>query len=273
MRKGRNPNFISDDDVIADGICLGFDFVAEHEWGINKLQKMFGIDSRKNGVDGITCTLFPQPIVKEFSFSRTEHSKDENGEEKKSVKKHKGLCVLVGIQNNSVEYVEKDCKSMADFPRMFNMYNIDDNPLATAWDDRSFGITAYDDEIEHLRQVLKIWDDKDMTISCTGKGLVVMRKSKIPEEVCKEMLEKDIEYEKLMKAVKKTRIEEILKKAGKSYYALSPDWISEEGAKKSKYPVWFFLNPEHQNRYHFGWFTVEELKFWAKDKGPIIIEK
>ena len=32
----------------------------------------------------------------------------------------------------------------------------------------------------------------------------------------------------------------------------------------------FFLNPREQNRYNHGWFSLEELKAWAGDTGPII---
>jgi len=53
---------------------------------------------------------------------------------------------------------------------------------------------------------------------------------------------------------------------------LSPEWARNlsnlEGG--TKYPVMFWLNPQEQNKYRCGWFTVEELTEWAEDKGTII---
>ena len=65
-----------------------------------------------------------------------------------------------------------------------------------------------------------------------------------------------------------TGIEEVLKAAGKKWYALSPGWRD-----KRKQHVDFFLNPCEQERYDFGWFTVEELRQWARDEGPVLLDK
>lgn len=62
------------------------------------------------------------------------------------------------------------------------------------------------------------------------------------------------------------------KKAGLSWYALKPAWrdFFEDPVYQSEYKVIFFLNPEGQNKYNSGWFTVEELLQWIKGKGPVI---
>ena len=66
--------------------------------------------------------------------------------------------------------------------------------------------------------------------------------------------------------------QEAQKKAGLSWYALKPAWrdFFEDPVYQSEYKVIFFLNPEGQNKYNSGWFTVEELLQWIKGKGPVI---
>ena len=92
-----------------------------------------------------------------------------------------------------------------------------------------------------------------------------MISDKIPKEIVDKVMEEDIDYQKLQKvAFKKTKIEKILKKAGKDYYALVPRWDNEE-----KTEVKYWLNPRDQENVNYGWFSLEDLKLWAKNKGPI----
>ena len=67
-------------------------------------------------------------------------------------------------------------------------------------------------------------------------------------------------------------IEKRLKKAGKSWFALSPKKLNKEDMEKhkTKFSVIFWLNPTEQRIVNYGWFTVEELRMWIKGKGPIV---
>lgn len=69
-------------------------------------------------------------------------------------------------------------------------------------------------------------------------------------------------------SAKKTKIKKILDRAGKKYFALSPRWKDE-----NKKEVIFWLNPYYQDIDNFGWFTVDDLKDWAKGKGKIPMKK
>lgn len=55
-------------------------------------------------------------------------------------------------------------------------------------------------------------------------GLIFCIASKLPEETVTSMKEADWDYIALQKAAEKTKIERILEKAGKKYFALSPRW-------------------------------------------------
>jgi ABC-type Zn uptake system ZnuABC Zn-binding protein ZnuA len=94
-----------------------------------------------------------------------------------------------------------------------------------------------------------------------------MIKSLLSQDVIDSIKESDLDVIRLKKTANKTGIYEILKKAGKSYFSLSPRWNDE-----SKKEVVFWLNPMNQNKYKCGWFNVNDLKDWAKDKGKIIIK-
>ena len=92
------------------------------------------------------------------------------------------------------------------------------------------------------------------------------------EEEKAEMLERDQDARRLQAAAEKTGIAKKLKKAGLGWHALQPAWrdFFKDPVYRSRYKVIFFLNPEGQDKYNSGWFTVEELLQWIKGKGPII---
>ena len=65
-------------------------------------------------------------------------------------------------------------------------------------------------------------------------------------------------------ALEKTKIEMILKKAKKEYDALVPAWANDE-----KTEVKYWLNPKDQENVNYGWYSLQDLKLWAKNKGRI----
>ena len=78
----------------------------------------------------------------------------------------------------------------------------------------------------------------------------------------------DEDYFRLITVASETGIYKILKDAGKRFFALSPKWKDD-----NKEEVVFWLNPIEQHIYNYGWFTVEDLKLWAKNEGPVMMEK
>ena len=96
-------------------------------------------------------------------------------------------------------------------------------------------------------------------------GLVLTIISRLPDEIITNTYEKDKDYYELQVAAKATGIYERLKEAGKKYHALSPRWTDE-----NKKDVAFWLNPWGQDKYNFGWYTVQDLDDWIADEGKII---
>ncbi len=56
MREGFRNKFVTNEDGKLIGISLGIDFTAEHEWGIEGIEREFGIRARKPGIAGRAIT-------------------------------------------------------------------------------------------------------------------------------------------------------------------------------------------------------------------------
>lgn len=84
----------------------------------------------------------------------------------------------------------------------------------------------------------------------------------MPKKVVKEFSAADKESHEIEKFVAKSKIRELLKEKHKGYFALSPS-RSADGT------MTFWLNPYDQDKVNYGWFTLEQLRQWADDKGPI----
>jgi hypothetical protein len=57
-----------------------------------------------------------------------------------------------------------------------------------------------------------------------------------------------------------------LQDQGKEWYSLERwQWMDGE--------IKFWLNPNEQDLYHTGWFSIDELIAWTHDIGPIMIEE
>ena len=56
MRRGYKEFGIIEENGIFYGISLGWDFCAEHEWGIKGLKRILGINSDNLGIKGRTIT-------------------------------------------------------------------------------------------------------------------------------------------------------------------------------------------------------------------------
>jgi hypothetical protein len=251
------------------GINLGWDFCAEHEWGIEKLNLAFGIPGkpeRRRGVRGLvsgdlvgadTRTAIKVPNDLKF-FENLD-----------------GYAYLLFA--SSFGWMEESELTAEQFNNMIEAR--DGEELATAWSKKDFGVRMKNDVLNVGTSVLgQIYDafvQRDAMIFLSGqsnpfgnRGLILAIRSRMPEEVLNQMKEADEDYLNLLDAVEATGIEEQLKKADKRYYALSPRWATS--SVKSRFPVVFLLNPCEQRENNWGWFTVEDLLDWIDgNRGPI----
>lgn len=192
MRRGMDAEVFVEDGKLY-GFNLGADFTSEHEWGIDKLKRVFGVTNTKKkllgiiapvlGVDARTITEKPTDMLKSFEiypFREDRH-------------------IFTAWDDGSFGILVDETykKELADLYDAFNKKDI------------VFGMGR--------GNVFK------------NSGLLLIVRSAMSKE---ELYEKDLDYLNLQKAAEKTGIAKKLKEVGKKYYALSPRWKDETTKKE-----------------------------------------
>jgi hypothetical protein len=266
MRRGYDSEFLIDENGVLLGINLGADFTSEHEWGIKGIKDVFGLKDEQANFFGIKKPLYG-----------VERRKINNKVDLlfKEVIVNKEKCMVLILDRWSKQYAEES-KDNKWIPNDLNIYR--DEKMACAWDERSFGIMVKEDYFKELTEIYNAFMNLDIVIGISPShafkngGLIFTIASRLPKETVEEIYNNDLDAIRLKEAAEATGIYELLEKAGKGKYkgwmALSPRWKDDE-----KKEVIFWLNPEHQNIHNFGWFTVEDLKEWAENKGKIMMSK
>lgn len=254
MRSARDNALLKDDNGTVIGINLGADYCAEHEWGIEKLQTLFGIPNSGFGIERRKATETP--------------GGGTLGRYVKLIDTNKHTVLVVSEDVNEHYFSLKHC---------YLDYRYKGEELLTAWDSKSFGISGVTKEDrEAIRKIYWAIADKDIAIWTGGggvfqnAGLVIAIASLVPADKKQMLYDADVDRDLLLKAAEKTGIAKKLEKAGKRYMALSPKWNTTiKNLSDSKYNVVFWLNPSDQQRNNYGYFTVENLEQWIEGEGPI----
>lgn len=267
MKRGYDSEFLIDENGVLLGINLGADFTSEHEWGIEGIKSAFGLKDKQKSILGNQKPL--------LGIDRRKINNKVDLIFKDIVIKKEKHKVLIHSSSWLKEHAEKAIDNKW-IPSDLHIYG--DEKMACAWDENSFGIMVKEDYFEELTQIYEAFMNLDIVIGMSPShafkngGLVFSITSRLPKETIENIYNKDLDAINLKKAAEETGIYELLDKVGKGsfkgYFALSPRWKDE-----SKKEVIFWLNPYHQNIHNFGWFTVEDLKEWAEDKGKIMMNK
>ena len=245
MRRTSNPKWISNGNSLV-GISMGSEFCAEHEWGVKDLKHYFKTDESKDGIDRRVVRDLPKFL---------------------SYVERKDLDAIVCDRPWSDDLKPDRWVDHAELKRY-------EKDLVCAWDERSFAVVAYGNtDRTKLKQLWAAFQRKDIAfwpnigVFHNGGGLILAIVSQVPAVDKKAMLDSDIDYKELTAAAKATGIEKRLRDSGKNWFALSPRWKNK--SDKSAYEVTFWLNPTEQDRNNYGQFTVEDLRLWIDNKGPI----
>lgn len=246
MREGRNNGLLIIDGELI-GVNLGADHVAEHEWGIKGIRNKLGIDTSKIGLE-------QRKVSKESNSLHWLDSIQLNKKDKKDKSRWSGI-YFGTIYDGEDPYINASA------------YGRD---FLTLWDESGFCVMSSDpDKIDKLKIIHSAFAKNDIAIWLGGggpfqnAGLCVAIASQLPKDITDGWHEHDVEHNQLMADFHATGIEEKLKKAGKTYYALSPR-REEDGS------LIFWLNPMEQKIHNYGWFKLPELEAWARNEGPIL---
>lgn len=255
-RTYHGKELLKDDAGVFYGLNLGYDFCAEHEHGISGLESLLGVDDSKLGIEGRKQTR-EVTSYKVCSFT-------------KKGRKFVSFILLDGYWG--VKLGGMDNKELRDY--IINTCELPEerDVFCSTWSEDALCFVVSEENKEIVDEVARAISEKKMVIGIGADanpfsrgGLLIMVSDKIPSEVVDAVMSVDVDYQNLItKAFTKTKIDRTLKKAGKKYFALTPQWANEEKTK-----VKYWLNPYDQENNNWGWFTLEDLKLWAKGKGPI----
>ena len=279
---GHEPAFHHADGKLA-AVSLGADACSEHEWGIGLLRAAFGSpvparypngplcapyehwkrlrDERKSGLLGAFRSDPPLPPM--GLERRKLHSIPAGfGWVKATAGEIEGFGYYRGFERPGWDQSRVD--QFAELPSQ------KDKELTGAWSDESFIVLGRSDlAIKRLMNLFHAIHDKDavMTIGgglFVGSGLAISVASLLPTTITAKWLADDQTSFEGDKKFDETGVEELLRSKGKDWFALGDYKVGHDG----QWRAW--LNPYDQQRYSAGAFTVEELRLWAEDKGPVV---
>lgn len=256
MRKAfHNVSYIIDEDKFI-GVSLGYDYCAEHEWGIKGIRRKFGMDNTKVGIDARTIT---KGNVLYFENGDVAILRTEGWSEIKSF-------------DDAIPYDFKNKSLTTD--------------LLSAWCEDDFCVMGNKEYIKQLKDAFDKYDIAFAKISdheaFGGTSLSILIKSNLPDEVIESLAYVDNKALDLLTYEAKIGLTKLKEEKYRSVHnsefdetkhkywmALSPKWINykgeNEGAKsknKTEYDIMYWVNYGDDDVY--GWFTVEQIKQWLE---------
>jgi hypothetical protein len=238
MRTSSDTSIIFEGSSTLIGFNLSADFVAEHEFGIDRLKSHLTRDSKAYGLSGRRI--------------RQTDSVRYNGSD---------LLVIMDSKWAMQHYEDKDCNwNLSD-------YGSDSCGLKSSWGDNGLIIQALTAESqEYLRQLHQAILKKKVAIVYKYKfgfyrgGLALVIIDRVPKNLADDLYQSDKNEAALVRARKRLRIDSVLRERGLTYWT-SVDW-SKNHNLKTKFKIVFHVN------YSFvsGWYTHEELESWLKSE-------
>jgi hypothetical protein len=265
-----------DDNGSIIGAALGWDFTAEHEWGISYIKHAFGMqDEPTRSCYGIECRTVTKVPKSLYFYEMKREWKDWNSKTRRNRKSSAMFGYLVF--HDWPRLASQDVTGEGLDSLMGSTIDIGDKEVAAAWDSKSFAIRVCGEErIKQLRDLYEALQRCDAAIFMGGNtknnpfsrsGLTVAIRSKLPQNVLEAHSKTDLERLELQEAMEQSGIEEILRKAGKGFYSLKPDYHKHDDGTKE---LMFWLNPHEQHLYNYGWMSLDDLKDWAQNKGKVM---
>lgn len=263
MRRGNGGGIIRTEDDALLAVTLGADFTAEHEWGIEEIRQLYGIDDSAEGIERRKIRLSPEKniVVGDVKITSRDYSKPRA---KPTATTWWGLVSDCYPFRHDVVLDER-------MAQRCELYPYGDVELCGSWDGGSFGFLVKDktivDEIHaailNCDLCIGLFNGQSWNpFSRSGLGLLIA--SRVPQSVRDNWLETDRDQRRLKEAALATGIAKRLADAKIQYFALSPRWSDD-----TKKDVVFWLNPYDQHCNNSGWYTVKDLDQWIHGKGSV----
>lgn len=246
-----NKSWIYNSNGEMIGINLGFEYAAEHEFGISGISSIFGLyDKQKK------------------SFIQKLFSKKQLGLEKRKMTELPKMFTKRSFRKNVNYYAIGCCLQERSFDHLLEQSiqklekssNPEKTEFISFWDEDGFFLVHTNEEYND--RLLSFFKNKDVCFYVGLKGflstggLSLASYANTDQEVKDLILQADLDSERLKKMSKKTRMQERLEKAGRSVHSIKPGWNDDE-----KTAIWFWVNPVSDPS---GWYTIEELERWIE---------
>jgi len=265
------------------GLFLESDFCSEHEHGIPGVQGIMNIDKGLVGIDGRTTGKsinYPSVLFGETSAY---------------------VWFWIERYHNEEERTLKDLQSCREMGVNKHITN------AAGWDEDSIGVwinkkTAPKELTSATQSIVQALTKKEpLVIMLGGKtnpfgggGLIVVTRAAIDlrPEINQRYLDADAAgkalaavWEPIGKRLNLMMKTPTFGKYQQRYHSesqyhrnekylsvcyLGPKELEATPVKDSIYPFQLWLNPDVQDLYASGWYTVEQIEQWIKGEGPVI---
>lgn len=272
-----NPQDASEHPGAVFGFSLGYDFAAQHEYGVPFLREALGLPDGgvPVGIEDRTMTKVPDCL----GFVEYEH-RSADRRSKRTMPAALLHCsdharyVAEEVRNTpSLLAKSMDAEFIWDFVKDKGLYRSAEHDVVCAWAGREgFAIHVRGAEnVSRLRELHEALLAKKVSLAdpvivgFSRKALALVMHEKLPTAVVQSVREKDEAYLRLQQAAQATGVEEVLRAAGLDWRALRPEWVGDtEGRLK------FWLNSGTHRDNHYGWFSEQELRQWAQGYGPVV---
>lgn len=265
-------NWVRDCDGAPIGFSLGYDFCPDHEHGFDYLTSALGIPqcAFPLGLEDRTLTHIP----KSLGF-RAYDWRPAKGPCDAPIPAAMLWCTSrfdYEPTPDDLEVLLDHLPSAAAFAHPPETDGDADN-LHSCWSGRGGFIIHVRGEhnvrhLQALHEAMLALRVSLITMSFQGfkrTAFTLVMNDRLPASMKADILAQDQAALDLHTAATSTHIKERLAAAGLHWYALSPRWRNGPDSE-----LLFFLNPQSQKEFDFGWFTLAELEAWAEGHGPII---
>lgn len=285
MKKAYNDHAILTLEDKFIGISLGYDYCAEHEWGINGIKEEFKIkelNKKTMGIESRKITTCPDTLF----FKR-----DGN---------YALLWFVTSWFNTPEELKDRIPYPFENYKSEINSkikYHPNDDekiePLITAWSENHFGIAVKGKkEVNWLEELYVAFKNKNIAIThlnlsgenpFANASLSIIIPDRLPQNVLDSIYMVDKKKQDLIDYEKNIGMTKLIKNKGncngykgENYFlTCNPRWIDyedeknrkkEKKEKKTRYDIMYWVNYPDNNDI-CGLYTVEEIRKWLKTSG------
>lgn len=281
MRRAYNDNEAIQEEGKIWGVNLGYDFCAEHEWGVVGIKQQLGLKELSKKCLGIQNKLIRNKDgishgVIDFWLRK---GSVLSSEKKRGYTPKKAFYFetsgIASWSSNREDVLRKGRVGL------ISTYDIEEGrkDLWSEWDKSEFRLVTTNEDLYNA--LVDALEAGELTFGLSSNknpfsnsGLLLIDARAFSEELKSQMEQDELDYMDLQKRSDKIKkkLDRKLEKKKLGYYALSPRNLTKEEQKENstKYSVMYWLNPSSQQIYNSGWYTVEDLYQWIKGEGPVI---